>query len=568
MMDRRTFGAVLATSPWLHPRWLRPAALAYAAAPDDATPFRFGLVTYQWGRDLALPDLLEACRGACDAVELRTTHAHGVEPTLDGDGRRRVRDQFEASSVTLIGLGSDERFDAPDPEVLHRAKDATRAFLQLSHDVGGSGVKVKPNQFHDGVPRARTIEQIGNALKELAPFAADLGQELRLEVHGGCADPRVIRDIMEIADHPAARVCWNSNDQDLRGLGFVDNFDLLRPWFGRTLHVRELPRPDYPHASLLARLRDTRWDGWVLLEAHGAPDAPEARHADLEAQRRAWTAARAALDDDRWQRPVRTRPGMAMTIEAGGAPIAVRRLERLPVLHPIFAAGGRQVVRGFPLAPRDGESQDHPHHVGFWIAHGDVDGHDFWHAPECRVQLMQESLARPVGGASTLVWQCAWMADGNPIVEEARSMTFSVDGLALRLEVDLTLRPVGAAVRFGDTKEGFFALRLTPELKVDDPGHGRLVNEHGDEGTAVWGKRAAWIRAEGTIDGRLVRLRISEDPANFRAPTWWHARTYGLLAANPFGRRAFDGADAEDGAVVITRESPLRLRYAVDVEVV
>ncbi|MDG2423157.1 MAG: TIM barrel protein [Phycisphaerales bacterium] len=254
---------------------------------DQVSPpvsMRFGLVTYLWGQDMPLPSLLEASRaGGVDGLELRTTHAHGVEPSLGKEDRARIKSMIADSGVTLVGLGSDERFCWPEKERLKAAKDRTIEFLQLSHDVGGSGVKVKPDSFRKGVPRDKTIEQIGLALKSLGPIAGGLGQQVRLEVHGSCADPAVIRDIMAIADHPSIVVCWNCNDADLGGEGLEANFKMLRPRFGDTLHVRHLARHAYPYADLFKLLSDTKWNGWILLEARGT--LPVDRAAAFKEQR-------------------------------------------------------------------------------------------------------------------------------------------------------------------------------------------------------------------------------------------------------------------------------------------
>ncbi|MCH2132874.1 MAG: sugar phosphate isomerase/epimerase [Phycisphaerales bacterium] len=269
--DRRqvlaaTAGTIAAAS--LSP-WLRA---------QDATPtMKLGLVTYLWGQDLDLPTLLATCRsGGLGGVELRTTHSHGVEPSLDATQRREVKARVADSGVELVGIGSDERFCWPDPKRLEQAHARTIEFLQLSHDTGGSGVKVKPDSFREGVTRARTIEQIGTSLKALGPRAADLGQEIRLEVHGSCASPSVIRDIMTVADHPSVVVCWNCNDTDLGSDGIEANFRLLRPRFGQTVHVRHLSRHAYPYADLFRLLHDTKWHGWMLLEARGELPAERA----------------------------------------------------------------------------------------------------------------------------------------------------------------------------------------------------------------------------------------------------------------------------------------------------
>ncbi len=262
-----------------------PAALRGAAAgPPD---IRFGLVTYLWGADLGLDALIAACAaGGLRGVELRTTHAHGVEPALDSRQRRELRARLADSPLEWVGLGSDERFDHPDPLALTRAIETTMDFLRLSRDIGATGVKVKPDSFHEGVPREQTIEQIGRALRVVGRHAAELGQAVRLEVHGGCADPPTIAAILEVADHPAVGVCWNCNAQDLGGDGLAANFALLRPRFGDTLHVRAHDRHDYPYAELTRMLTASQWRGWMLLEARG--ELPADRAAAFAAQRAAF----------------------------------------------------------------------------------------------------------------------------------------------------------------------------------------------------------------------------------------------------------------------------------------
>lgn len=241
----------------------------------DETPRpepQFGLVTYLWGRDWDLPTLIGNCENTgVLGVELRTTHAHSVEPSLSATEREEVKRRFDDSPVECVGIGSNERFDNPDPEVVRQAVDATREFLKLSHDVGSSGVKVKPDRFHDGVPHEQTIAQIASTLNELGRFADDLGQQVRLEVHGQCAELPTIKNIVDAAEHPAVTVCWNSNPTDLAGDGLEHNFDLVRDRFGETLHVHTLDDPEYPYARLFELMIATEYAGWVLLEAGGEP---------------------------------------------------------------------------------------------------------------------------------------------------------------------------------------------------------------------------------------------------------------------------------------------------------
>lgn len=255
---------------------LAPAAAA-APAAGPSLSFGFGLVTYQWGKDWDLPTLLANCQAAnLLAVELRTTHAHGVEPTLNAAQRAEVKQRFADSPVTCLGPGSNERFDSPDPVELAKAIEASKAFLQLSHDIGGSGVKVKPDRFYDDVPKEKTIAQIAEALRELAGFGADLGQEVRLEVHGGLTDSKHIEQVMLAADHPNAKVCWNSNPADLEGDGLEENFRRLRPFFGATCHVHDLTSEDYPWAKLFGLLTKSDYAGWALLEEGKVPEDPAA----------------------------------------------------------------------------------------------------------------------------------------------------------------------------------------------------------------------------------------------------------------------------------------------------
>lgn len=249
-----------------------PGLRSASAQTDPAAAMRFGLVTYLWGRDWDLPTLIANCeQTGVPGVELRTTHAHGVEPSLDARQRVGVRQRFADSAVTCVGLGSNERFDDPDPAVVKKAIEASKEFIILSHDIGSSGVKVKPDRFHDGVPRERTIEQIGRSLNELGQFAEGFGQQVRLEVHGQCAELPTIRAIMEVADHPSVAVCWNSNVTDLSGEGLEANFRMVRDRFGDTLHVRALTAEDYPWPELFRLLVETEYTGWMLLEASGDP---------------------------------------------------------------------------------------------------------------------------------------------------------------------------------------------------------------------------------------------------------------------------------------------------------
>ncbi|GAG51897.1 unnamed protein product, partial [marine sediment metagenome] len=204
-----------------------------ATSPQPGSRMKLGLVTYLWGQDWDLPTLIANCeKTGILGVETRTEHAHGVEPILSASQRAEVKKRFADSPVMLLGPGTNQKFDDPDPQALQESIEGAKAFIKLSHDCGGTGVKVKPNSFHKDVPQEQTIEQIGRSLNVVGAFAADYGQEIRLEVHGQCAPLPIIEQIMAVADHPNVGVCWNCNKQDLDGDGLTANFNLVKDRFG------------------------------------------------------------------------------------------------------------------------------------------------------------------------------------------------------------------------------------------------------------------------------------------------------------------------------------------------
>jgi len=262
----------------------RATCAADAKATAAPPKMRFGLVTYMWGADWDLPTLLRNLETAQTyGVELRTQHAHGVDPEISSGKRQEVRQRFADSPITLVGLGCNECFHHVDPKVLAASIERAKAFIQLGHDVGGSGVKVKPNDLPKEVPQEKTVEQIGKSLNLLGAYAADLGQQLRLEVHGQCAPLPIIASIMQVADHPNVRVCWNGNDQDLQGDGLEHNFHLVEKRLGDTLHAHDLGGKKYPYAKLFELLKGAHYRGWVLIEAS---DQPPDRVAALIEQRK------------------------------------------------------------------------------------------------------------------------------------------------------------------------------------------------------------------------------------------------------------------------------------------
>lgn len=247
---------------------LRPAVAAEASSRGAGrSGMRLGLVTYNLAKDWDVPTVIQNCTQArFEGVELRTTHAHGVEVTLSAAERTEVRRRFADSPVELFGLGSAFDYHTPDAAKLRRDIEATKEYIVLAHDVGASGVKVRPNGLPKEVPVERTLEQIGRALRELGEFAAGHGQQIRLEVHGaGTSSLPHIRTIMDVADHPSVGVCWNSNQTDLEGDGLDANFDRVKERI-IAVHMRDLFLEEYPWRRLLARLNGIGFRGFCLAE--------------------------------------------------------------------------------------------------------------------------------------------------------------------------------------------------------------------------------------------------------------------------------------------------------------
>lgn len=246
-------------------------------AQSPAPKLRLGLVTYQWGKDWTVPELIQNCtESGIEGVELRSTHKHGVEIEIDSARRMEVKKRFADSAVTLVGLGSACEYHAVDQAIVQKNIDETKAWVDLCHQIGGSGVKVRPNGLPKDVPVEKTLEQIGKALLVVGKYAAEFGIQIRVEVHGaGTQEIPNMKTIMDVANHPNVVVCWNCNPNDLNGAGFAANFAMLEARLG-TVHIHDLRegKNNYPWAELFPRLlqcKGEEFTGWCLLEDGAVP---------------------------------------------------------------------------------------------------------------------------------------------------------------------------------------------------------------------------------------------------------------------------------------------------------
>ena len=236
---------------------------------------KLGIVTYQIAHAWDVPTILERCTATgFEGVELRTTHAHGVEVELSAAERVDVRTQFADGGVAIAGLGSAFEYHSTDPDEVRRNIAGTNEYVRLAHDVGSPGVKVRPNGLPEGVPAEKTLEQIGKSLAECGAFAQDHGVEIRVEVHGRATQlPANMRAIMDACDSPNVRVCWNSNPTDVTDGSIDDSLALLGEDIG-LVHITELSNEAYPYGDLFRYLKQSGYEGFCLAEIP-ASEEPE-----------------------------------------------------------------------------------------------------------------------------------------------------------------------------------------------------------------------------------------------------------------------------------------------------
>jgi len=291
-MSNQTRRGFLAASAIAVTHSLAARAAGSARPPATAEPkFKLGLVTYNVAKDWDLPTILKVCRSAgISAVECRTSHKHGVEPSLSAADRKDVKKQFADSGVVFWGCGSVCEFQSEKPEVVKKNIESCKEFVRLVADLGGKGVKVRPNGVGKGVSAARSCEQIGAALVECGRAAADAGVEIWVEVHGPTtALPGNMRAIMDACGHPAVGVTWNSNGTDLIDGSLDEGFNLLAK-FIRSCHINDLEndkRGKYPYRDLFRRLAGIGYDRYTLCEV-GKAYAPVSGEAFLKQYRETW----------------------------------------------------------------------------------------------------------------------------------------------------------------------------------------------------------------------------------------------------------------------------------------
>lgn len=249
-------------------------------------------------------------------------------------------------------------------------------------------------------------------------------------------------------------------------------------------------------------------------------------------------------------------------------------------LQPLRSAEGTIVTRGFPIGNTVPQARWHdkalePHQRPLYFAHGNIDGLDFWGEqvfqkfygnegkhPFGRMVFreLQEMRGGPDSGAIRAAFDLT-TSDKRQIAEETQTFTFRGDDQTRTVDCEFVIHANHGAVNFGDTKEGSFAIRVAPDLNSPP---GNMVDSNGAAGeTGIWGGRADWVDYYGTVSGEPVGIAIFDSPQNFRHPTYWHARAYGLFAANPFGISYFTRDPKQNGSLSIREGQSIVFRYRV-----
>jgi hypothetical protein len=266
-----------------------------------------------------------------------------------------------------------------------------------------------------------------------------------------------------------------------------------------------------------------------------------------------------------------------------------------PILYPLRTSTGIEVTRGFPINPRPGERVDHPHQAGCWFNYGDVNGLDFWNnsyaIPEAEKphygSIRNVKIVRAEGGIDSglLIFDSQWVnQSGQVLLDEESTLVFSGDSTIRRIVRITRLRASNGPVKFGDNKEGLFALRVdrafetpseTPEIFTDASGkqttvpvlnnegvNGVFRSSEGKEKDAVWGTRAAWVSLTAIKAGEEISICLFDHPSNPGFPGCWHARGYGLFSVNDIGRKAYNPNESAN-TLLLNKGETVEFRHMI-----
>ena len=257
------------------------------------------------------------------------------------------------------------------------------------------------------------------------------------------------------------------------------------------------------------------------------------------------------------------RDGNEVDIRVDGEPFTryVPDFNGTPILWPVIGPTGKPMTRAHPMGEAPGERPDHAHHRSIWFTHGDVNGLSFWHRETIK---HREYVKVDSGTRAVVITRNDWLSsEGKAVCEDERTLTFGAAGDRRWIDFDITIKAAEVEVTFGDTKEGTMGVRVAAPIKVDAGQGGKIVNSEGQTDRDAWGKRAAWVDYCGSIEGQKVGIAMMNHPSSYGYPSYWHVRTYGLFAANPFGLHHFLNRRDVDGSLKLAPGESFTLNYRV-----
>ncbi len=259
---------------------------------------------------------------------------------------------------------------------------------------------------------------------------------------------------------------------------------------------------------------------------------------------------------------------LGVTVKLDGQPFTeyLIRSGSKPILWPVIGPTGKRVTRNWPMekAVAGETDRDHPHQRSLWFTHGNVNGVDFWVEGKGRIEH-KEFVKVEGGPEATIVSRNNWVTgDGSKLIcQDERTLKFGGNAEQRWIDFEIAITATTGPVVFGDTKEGSFGMRVASSMRVEaKPAGGQIINSEGKTNGLAWGKQAAWVDYHGPVEGETAGIAILNHPSSYGFPTYWHVRTYGLFAANPFGLHDFTNGQTK-GEYTLPAGETLKLRYRV-----
>jgi len=237
-----------------------------------------------------------------------------------------------------------------------------------------------------------------------------------------------------------------------------------------------------------------------------------------------------------------------------------------PYFYPLIGTTGENITRHWPMNTNNkSEQRDHRHHRSLWFTHGSVNGYDFWTEGRGSKTVQTKLKLECDGDKGIIITENEWRTkDGQIVCTDRRKHTITTEGTSRIIDFEVTIKADHGKVILGDTKEGSMAVRLAPTLRVKGKvARGSIRNSEGVKDRQAWGKRADWCDCFGPLNGKTVGITIMDHPQNPRHPTWWHARDYGLCAANPFGISYFEKKPKGTGDMEIKNGESVTFKYRI-----